>query len=76
MTNQEKAESCGEFVRDGLDALGCFGLSDVAWFASIVNHGPHDLTRGPWIIERDDIVEGARQAGHWGRLALRDNGRS
>ena len=60
MTNREKAESCGEFVRDGLD---CLGLSDVGWR----NWG--QTIQQDWAIERDAVVEGARQAGHWGRLA-------
>ncbi len=55
MTNTEKAESCGEYVRDGLDAL-------------------HDCPCEPplygWVLSRDMVVDGARQAGHWGRLAL------
>lgn len=56
MTNREKAESCGEFVRDGLDLLS----DDVQW------------PSWSYAISRDQIVEGARQAGHWGRLALAD----
>ena len=59
MTNREKAESCGEFVRDGLDALR--DTPDRGVLGHII---------GDWATERDHIVEGARQAGHWGRLAL------
>ena len=56
MTNREKAESCGEFVRDGLAALQEY---------------PYRPING-WTIDRECVIEGARQAAHWGRLALAD----
>ncbi len=58
MTNRERAESCGEFVRDGLDCLP--DVDSLSGWTIVYD----------WSIERDHIVEGARQAGHWGRLAL------
>ncbi|KKN52713.1 hypothetical protein LCGC14_0609940 [marine sediment metagenome] len=55
MTNQQKAESCGEFTRIGIDAL-----QDL----------PYEPVIGGWALDRDCVVEAASQAGHWGRLAL------
>ena len=66
MTNQQKAERCGEFVRDGLDCLSTNGTASMARYPEM--RGQLILTDHPTL--QDDIVEGARQAGHWGRLAL------
>ena len=59
MTNRKKAERCGEFVRDGLDAM-----------ADPLCDQHRGMTRAFWHQTRDLVVDGARQAGHWGRLAL------
>ena len=69
MTNQEKAESCGEYVRDSLD---CLRLEEEFTQAGL-NHfrmSNTGMIKQDWSTERDRVVEGARQAAHWGRLAL------
>ena len=58
MTNQQKAESCGEFVRDGL--------------AVLTDDGHETCSCRKCESVRVDVAWGARQAGHWGRLALAD----
>lgn len=57
MTNREKAERCGEFVRGVLSAM-----RDVERIYP-------GLQRNTTVAQ-DQAVESARQAGHWGRLAL------
>ena len=61
MTNQQKAEACGEYVRYGLDALTDYRYIGIA-----------GLIIGSFLEEQDLVVRGARRAGHWGRLALAD----
>lgn len=61
MTNREKAERCGESVRDGLLILADNHKWVPAW-----QNDPVTLS--------NSIAEGARQAGHWGRLALAEAG--
>ena len=59
MTNQQKAEACGEYVRGGLDALTDYRYIGIA-----------GLIIESFLEEQDLVVRGARRAGHWGRLAL------
>ncbi len=86
MTNQQKAESCGESVDDGIGSLwGRLALIEQSTksigplssnqelaesYGAFVRDGLRYLETVAQTDRRDQIVDDARQAGHWGRLAL------